>query len=338
MNIISCPKCGALIHQESKCCHCGTTVIGKCVSKPKIHPNVRKDYEMAWDLLQKRMFDEALQHSTVLTLWMPGDSSVYWLRLLARRRCISDLELICYAGQIKEDTDYQLAISCASKPELQVYKDVANLAEKVYQEMYREARKVIQQKKLDTGVLQKKVQLENDTRESFDQILKDWTRLAHVQQSIQDIVSEWRIVTAEEIQNMEAAISRIGAVSSDLYSKKECTVREHHVAFQTIEASELLMEAAVDKLQKMHKGHELNNKLKECVAEYNDLDRKIAAALEIQRKRQNEIQELIKKLERIDAEFMYIRSSNAIHHTKALTQVTGSAVLHKVCQKIGVTK
>lgn len=338
MNIVSCPNCGALIHQDTCCYHCGATESGKCISNPKIHPNVRTDYAAAWNKLRNRMFGEALKHSAVLTQWMSGESSVYWLRLLANRECISDLELIHYAGRIKEDLDYRLAVSCASETELLVYQEVADLAEKVYDEMLRETRKSVQQKKLDTGILQKKVQLEGDTQESFDRILKDWASLAHVQQNIGDLESEWRIVTAEEARNMKAAGAMLDTVKEQLSRMKECTEQKRHSFLQKIRASEKMTESAVDKLLELQKTHALGKKLKNCVDEYYDLHRKISVELEAQKKRQNKMRELIEKLEQIDADYMNTINSNELHPTKALTRVVGSSVLHKVCQKYGVAR
>ena len=127
MKIMKCTKCKKHLHKASKCFYCGNAMGLNEAEMPTIHENVVAEYARVETLVESKKFAEALQLSHTVIEWMPNLAGIFWLRLLARNKCTTAVELIQKGFNCEEDADFCNAMTFATGAERKAYQDIRNI-------------------------------------------------------------------------------------------------------------------------------------------------------------------------------------------------------------------
>lgn len=154
MKIVKCTKCKKHLHKTGKCFYCGNTMGFSEVEMPTIHENVVAEYARVEALVESKKFAEALQLAHAVVEWMPNLAGIFWLRLLARKKCTTAIELIQKGFNCEEDADFCNAMTFATGAERKAYQDVRNIVLAAQKALRAEILSHEYQCKMKTNILQ----------------------------------------------------------------------------------------------------------------------------------------------------------------------------------------
>lgn len=201
MKIVKCVKCGKYMHQSGKCCYCGNLQEFETVSEPAIHENVAAEYRQVQELIEHRQFSEAKALSYTLTEWMAKTPDVFWLRLLAKHECASDMELVKKGFDCKNDTDMQNALKFSKGAEHTFYLEIQNLIEAARTAFQNKIMERELECKAETGILQYGKEMQEALNKGKEKLFELWQKLDETEQALYCLELDCAM-KAEEYKNL----------------------------------------------------------------------------------------------------------------------------------------
>ena len=131
MQIVKCTKCGKYIHKAEKCFHCVNTKGFDEIASTAVHENVAQDYMHMGVLIENKKYDDAIALSYTILEWMPNLAGVFWLRLLAKNKCSSAIDLISKGFPCDEDSDFCNALAFSTGEEHSAYQDIQKVISEI---------------------------------------------------------------------------------------------------------------------------------------------------------------------------------------------------------------
>lgn len=261
MKIMVCESCGRFIHRDARCIHCGGANLYPAEYEQSIHPAAAKDFAEMNRLLAAGEFDRVTELADRVQEWMSFTSEVHWMRLLARNRCSTDLELICRGADLDAGGSYYNAVKYAEPEEHQVYLDVRDKLESV-QAMLREKtqRHFQEQQRLaapDPSGLDEQVEA------AKAQLLELWNELNDVENQIRILDGECRAAFRPHRETLSAAQKEAETIRRQLDQTKECDEQTGRTYQIRIAAALQMSEEAAGEMRAMLNDHPWANKYQE---------------------------------------------------------------------------
>lgn len=336
MKIVKCLKCGKYIHKADKCFHCGNTIGFDEIERFEIHENVVGEYLEIESLVKNKKFNEAISLSYTVIEWMPVCPEVFWLRLLAKNKCTSDVELIKKGFDCENDEDLYNALTFSNGVEHDVYLDVRNMVFK--------ARKVLKEAvlnneyncKMNTDILLIKKNIPNEMDVRKKNLFSLLSNLEETEHRLYILEMECRLLSKEYCDEIDSAAQAAASIKAEVCRLKECSERNLHKYHIKIENTLQQFEQTKAKMESMKKQHP-------CVKIFNDLVKKrdeqvriISNEISSLRTYEATIQRVLNEIDRIEERHrQVIRKVEAYDFLDAVN-LLGENCYNNIFRNIGV--
>lgn len=255
MKIVKCPKCGKYLHKAPRCLFCGNTSGFQELPEEIIHKNIATDYAHVNYLVESKKFDEAMELSYAVIEWMPDLAEIFWLRLLAKNKCVSDAELILKGFDSVQDSDYCNALRFSKGEVRQVYSGIGDIVKLLRQSIKSELASHEIKKKSQTDILIIKKTFQGDIEERKNKLFGLWSDLEEIEQALYALEMDCRTLSREHIISLEQAAQDASLLKNQVYKLDECTaesLNSYQVKIGTILQQSEQAKAALMDIKNQH--------------------------------------------------------------------------------------
>ena len=228
MKIVKCPKCRKYIHKAAKCFHCGNTAGFEEISGSEVHENVAQEYARMDVLIEDKKYDEAIALSYTVLEWMPNLAGVFWLRLLAKNKCATAIDLICKGFPCDEDADFCNALEFSTDEEHSAYEDIKAAVSQIRISLKKEISEHEYSIKSATDIMQIKKTMQGEIERRKEKLFSLWSDLEDTEHSLYALEMDCRLLTKEHQTGLEKAAQAASAIKSEAYRLEECTAEKLH--------------------------------------------------------------------------------------------------------------
>lgn len=223
MKIVKCSKCGHYIYIADQCLYCGNTTGFDEIEMPQIHENVVDEYSKVESLVKSRKFDEAISISNKVIEWMPNFSGIFWLRLLAKERCASTVELLGKGFNCEDNADFCNALKFSNGAEQTIYLDIKNLVITARKRLKEEILNHEFHCKLKTDILQIKNSIKSEINMRQEKLLSLWSDLENTENALYALEMDCKLLSKEYREAIEKADQAASFIKTETYRLEECT-------------------------------------------------------------------------------------------------------------------
>ena len=301
MKIVKCPKCGKYIHKAMKCFHCGNTAGFEEISSVEVHENVAQEYARMDVMIEDKKYDEAIALSYTILEWMPNLAGVFWLRLLAKFKCSTAIDLICKGFPCDEDADFCNALDFSTDEEHSVYEDIKAAVSQIRASLKKEISEHEYRSKSATNIIQIKKTMQGEIKRRKEKLFSLWSDLEDTEHSLYALEMDCRLLTKEHQTGLEKAAQAASAIKSEAYRIEECTAKELH-SLQVRMGNVLQQsESSKDSIDSMKKQHPWVKSFSDLVAKRNEKVRLINSEISSLSSFETTVQQTVSEIERIES-------------------------------------
>lgn len=255
MRIVKCSICGNYIIKPGKCYHCGNAMGFDEIEMPNIHKNVVGECSRAVSLVENGKFSEALALSHAVIEWMPRLAGIFWLRLLAKNKCKSTVELIQKGFNCEEDPDFCNALAFSNGEERNAYLDVKKIILAEKDALEAEILKHEYYCKIKTNVLQIKKSMRDELEARKKKLFMLWSELEKIEQVMYAVEKDCCLLSKEYCDALNSAAQAAGAIRAEVYQLEECSAEERHKFQVEIGNIQQQSEQAKEAMENIEKNH-----------------------------------------------------------------------------------
>lgn len=336
MKIVKCPKCGKYLHKAPRCLFCGNTRDFQEIPEETLHKNIGNDYAHANYLLESKKFDEAIELSYSVIEWMPNLAEIFWLRLLAKNKCVFDSELIYKGFDCVHDSDYCNALKFSKGEARQVYSTIGDIVKALRQSFKSELALHELKKKSETDILEIKKTFQRNVEERKEKLFELWSDLEETEQALYALEMDCRVISREYVTSLEQAAQDASLLKSKVYKLNECTaelLNSYRVQIGAIQQQSEQAKAALINIKNQHP----------WVREYNDFVAKrdkqvhlITSNLKSLRDYENFVSRTLREVDQIEKEHREaIIAADKFNFTKAFGLLELDSV-NRILQVVGI--
>lgn len=301
MKIVKCPKCGKYIHKAAKCFHCGNTAGFEEISGGEVHENVAQEYARMDMLIEDKKYDEAIALSYTVLEWMPNLAGVFWLRLLAKYKCSTAIDLICKGFPCDEDADFCNALEFSTDEEHSAYEDIKAAVSQIRISLKKEISEHEYSIKSATDIMQIKKTMQGEIERRKEKLFSLWSDLEDTEHSLYALEMDCRLLTKEHQTGLEKAAQAASAIKSEAYRLEECTAEKLH-SLQVRMGNVLQQsESSKDSIDSMKKQHPWVKSFSDLVTKRNEKVRLINSEISSLSSYERTVQQTVSEIERIES-------------------------------------
>lgn len=322
MKIVKCSKCKKYIHESSECFHCGNTMGFDEVEMPKIHKNVLTEYSMVESLIKERKFAEALTLSYTVIEWMPNLASIFWLRLLAKKKCTSTAELIQKGVNCEDDADFYNALAFSIGAEHDAYLDVQGMILAIKNALRTEIFNHEYHCKMKTDILQIKKSMKEEVDSQKKSLFLLWSELEQIEYSLYVFEKDCAMLAKEHSDALDIAAQAASAIRSETYRLKECTDEDYYKYQVKINSILQQSEQSIKALENMGKQNPLVTSFNSLVKKRDEQVRQITNKISTLKTYEAKVQQTIDEIDKIEQQHRA-----AIHAVEAFDFLNAAKLL-----------
>lgn len=301
MKIVKCKKCGKYIHKAVKCFHCGNTAGFEEISSVEVHENVAQEYARMDVLIEDKKYDEAIALSYTILEWMPNLAGVFWLRLLAKYKCSTAIDLICKGFPCDEDADFCNALDFSTDEEHSAYEDIKAAVSQIRVSLKKEISEHEYNSKSATDIMQIKKTMQREIEHRKEKLFSLWSDLEDTEHSLYALEMDCRLLTKEHQTGLEKSAQAAATIKSEAYRLQECTAKELH-SLQVRMGNVLQQsESSKDSIDSMKKQHPWVKSFSDLVTKRNEKVRLINSEISSLSSYERTVQQTVSKIERIES-------------------------------------
>lgn len=231
MKIIKCPNCGHYIHDAEVCFHCGSKEGFQLADSPQPHPRAAANLRRAEDALKAERFDEVAECADRALEWMPDAADVFWLRLLARKKCTSALALLSKGFAWHEDPDFCRALECSAGAEQSVYTDIRETAQRIQTALVAAIADSRCRIKANARLPELEAQVRQDVELQQQTIFSLWSQLRDTEQKMHAVAFNCEQMAEEPWAQLRQATKSMDNILLQVAGMTECS-REEFESYQ----------------------------------------------------------------------------------------------------------
>lgn len=298
--IVKCSKCGSYIHKANKCFHCGNTSGFDDIGEEVVHENIAQDYAHMEVLIEDKKFDEAISLSYKILEWMPNLAGVFWLRLLARNKCSTAIELISKGFPCSEDADFYNALSFSTGEEHTAYEDIKKVVSEIRTSLKKKLHDNEYRCKADTDIMHINRTMQDEINGRKQKLFTLWSDLEDTEHSLYELEMNCRLLTKEYQTCLEQAEQYAYAIKYETHQMKECTAEKLH-SFQVRMGNALqLSESSKNILESMKKQHPWVKAFADLVSQRNQKEALLTSEIASLASYERAVQQTINEIEHIE--------------------------------------
>ena len=226
MKIVKCNKCNKYIFKANKCFRCGNNMGFEDIISPCICENVINEYSKLEFFLNNKNFDKAISVSHTVIEWMPRFASVFWMRLLAKNRCVCVEELIERGFNCEEDADFINAIKFSTGIEHDIYLDIKKIMILMRKELEREILIHEYDCKMKTNIMQIKNNMQEEIDKKRNKLFLLWAELERIEQDLFILEKDCSLLSKEYIDTLEKSFNVASSLEKEISRLSKCTIEQ----------------------------------------------------------------------------------------------------------------
>ena len=255
MKIGKCSQCGNYMYSGECCLYCGNTDVNNEIVLPPINEKVVELISETENLVKTRKFDEAIRLSNIILEWPPNFARIFWLRLLAKKKCSSALELLGKGFDCENDADFCNAIKYSMGEEKSIYSDL-RIKVNAFREMIK--KEIIDHEmecKLRTDILAINRDMEKEVNKRKEKLFSLWSDLEATEYSLYALEMDFKWLSKEYIEALDKSEQAASFIKTETYKMEECTeINLHKYQIRIGNAMQQSEEAkaAIDNMKRTH--------------------------------------------------------------------------------------
>lgn len=336
MTIVKCSKCGKYIHKDSRCYHCGNNDGFQECASMEVHENIKSEYSRMELLVRNKHFSEAISLSFSIIEWMPNLAGVYWLRLLAKKKCNSALELITKGFSVDNDPDFCNALKFSIKEEKEAYIDIQNVVEEIRKNLIEEIEIYEHKLKSDTNLINVNEHIAEEIDNRKQKLFSHWIDLKNKENEVRVCELDCKLIMKEHSVALQSASQEAAYLLNRINDLKECTSNQVH-EYQVKLGNVLLQSGqAKDGIENMKIQHPWVKKYSGLVAERDEIAKKIAYELESLKNYEDNVKKIISEIQKIEERCIVAKSDTEKYSFDDASLLLGKEIYSKVLINSGV--
>lgn len=336
MKIVKCSQCGKYMHLEDQCLYCGNTNGFDEIDTPHIHENVFSEYLQAETLVKNRKFEEARLLSDKVIEWMPNLAGIFWIRLLAKKKCASTIELLGKGFNCEDDADFCNALKFSDSVEHKVYLDIKNLMITA-REVLKEA--VLNHKfdcVLKTNVLQIKKSMKNEIDARKEKLLSLWDDLEDIEHNLYALEMDCKLLAKEYRETLDKSERAASYIKTETYRLEQCKEEDFLKYRMRIENINQQSEQAKADLESIKKKHLWVHSFNELVKKRDDQVHLISAEIFSLKSYEKTIQQTLNEIDRIEDQHRKAIRTVAVYDFFEAANLLGKDCYNIIFRNIGL--
>lgn len=301
MKIVKCPNCGKYIHKATKCFHCGNTGGFKEISGGEVHENVAQEYARMDVLIEDKQYNEVIALSYKVLEWMPNLAGVFWLRLLAKNKCSTAIDLISKGFPCDEDADFCNALDFSTEEEHSAYEDIKAAVSQIKVSLKKDISEHEYHSKSATDIMQIKNTMQEEIERRKEKLFSLWSDLEDTEHSLYALEMDCRLLIKEHQTGLEEAAQAASAIKSETYRLEECTAEKLHSLQVRMENVLQQSESSKDSIDSMKKQHPWVKAFSDFVTKRNEKVRLINSEISLLSSYERTVQKTVSEIERIES-------------------------------------
>lgn len=301
MKIVKCSKCGKYIHKATKCFHCGNTVGFDEIDEVEVHENIAQDYIRMEKLVEDKKYDEAIALSYTVLEWMPHLAGVFWLRLLAKNRCSTVIDLISRGFSCDEDSDFCNALDFSTGKEHSAYEDIQKTISDIRSSLKKEVFKHEYKCKSDTNIMQIKKTMKDEINSRKQKLFSLWSDLEDTEHSLYELELDCRLLTKEHQIALEGAARVASVLKSEADRLAECRAEKIYSFQVMLDAALQRSESSKNSIESMKKQHQWVKAFADLVFQRNQKVKPISSEIASLASYEQTVQQTILEIECIES-------------------------------------
>lgn len=301
MKIVKCPNCGKYIHKATKCFHCGNTGGFKEISGGEVHENVAQEYARMDVLIEDKQYKEVIALSYKVLEWMPNLAGVFWLRLLAKNKCSTAIDLISKGFPCDEDADFCNALDFSMEEEHSAYEDIKAAVSQIKVSLKKDISEHEYHSKSATDIMQIKNTMQEEIERRKEKLFSLWSDLEDTEHSLYALEMDCRLLIKEHQTGLEEAAQAASAIKSETYRLEECTAEKLHSLQVRMENVLQQSESSKDSIDSMKKQHPWVKAFSDFVTKRNEKARLINSEISLLSSYERTVQKTVSEIERIES-------------------------------------
>lgn len=336
MKIVKCSKCGKYIHKDIKCLHCGNSDGFTDVESPSLHENATAEFARVEALLESKKFNDAITLSHTVLEWMPNFSAIFWLRLLARNKCTSALELISKGFSCEDDADFCNALSFSSGAEHNTYLDVQSMVKSIRNALKKEIMLHEHNCKVKTNILEIQEKMHGTMDTKRQTLFSLWSDLQETERKLYSIEMDCRLLVKEHQTVLEAALQKTDLLKTETLRLEECTIESLH-AYQ-VKLGNFLQQSEQAKaaIESMRKQHPWIKAFSDLVSQRDAQIGSIKAEISSLKKYESSVQETLSKIDEIEKRHKRAFQATEKYCFYDAAALLGTASFNRVLREAGL--
>lgn len=338
MKIVKCSKCGKYLCKSKVCFHCGNSTEFSEIKKIEIHENVIQEYAKVEDLIEDKKFDEAFSISNIVVEWMPKQSGIFFLRLLAKKHCTSELELMKKGFDCENDPDMCNALAFSEGAEHSMYLDIQNTIIALKKLLKTEIISHKNKCKLETDILQIKETMQNQIEIRKQKLFSMYKKLEEEENSLYVLETDCRLLLEEHKKTLEQSVYTSDSIKEEVYRLEECT--EEDFSKYQIKIGSVLWQAeqAEVALATIKKQHPWIKAFQNLVNERNGQIQLIKEELVSLKYYEDQVQQTIDEITEIEERHEKVICSVEEYDFSDAFSLLGEACCNKILKKVGIER
>ncbi len=336
MQIVKCSKCGKYIHKAERCFHCGNTKEFEEIASTAVHENVAQDYIHMDVLIEDKKYDEAIALSYTILEWMPNLAGVFWMRLLAKNKCSSAIDLISKGFPCDEDSDFCNALAFSTGEEHSAYLDIQKAISEIRSLLKKEISEHEYGCKSGTNIMQIKKTIQGELDGRKQKLFSLWSDLEDTEHSLYALEMDCKLLTKEHQTGLEKAAQAASAIKSEAYRMEECSADKLH-SFQ-VRMGDVLQqsESSKNSIESMKKQHPWVKSFTEMVSQRNQKVKTINSEIAALANYERTIQQTVSEIERIESRHKTAFIATDRYDFTDAAALLGTDAFNKILQGAGV--
>lgn len=300
MKIVKCSKCGKLIHKEFRCYYCGNVEEFDELNDIKVHRNVLEKYKKMDLLLENKDYDNVIKMSYEVIKWNPQLAGVYWLRLLAKKKCSSTIELISKGVSCENDSDFCNSLAFSKFEEHEVYKDLNRIMMAIQGLLKNRILEHEIKCKFKTNITEVYNTLQMEVKSRKKDLFSVWTELERTEQIIGEVEMDCDLLVNEYQVDLQKALNNALTLKNEVYRLEECNSSQAHMLQVKLGAILEQSESSKQAIKSIKNQHPWVKNHEELVNKRDNLIKLIETKIEDLNNYEDTVQQTISKIEQIE--------------------------------------
>ena len=335
METVKCSGCGKYIHKASVCLYCGNSVGFDMIEEAPIHTKAALDCARIYTLIEEKKYNEAIELSCVVQEYMPNLAELYWLRLLSRNKCSSDVELLRKGFDI-EDADFCNALEFSTGKEHKMYVELQKTISEIRQKLLESIFSHENRCKLQTGILELGKNLPVEMEKRKERLFSLWADLENTEHALSVLEMDCGLVVREYRNSLDEAAQTASSLKNEIYRMDECISKNQHYFQIMLETTLRLSDTSKEAIENMKKQHPWVKTFQETLSVRDEQMKRIQSEIASLVDYEKTVQKLLAEIEQVEGHHKSALLAAEKYNFTDAAALLGEYEFERILQRAGI--